>query len=95
MRERLYIGEGNEVWSLNGQIVQLALPNWGTMRCYIQVWSNVNQRWEMVLTLDSPEIIEAFRSRRADLEIATARDKDRETLLSIAEKILGSNDLTR
>ena len=85
MSELLYEDEHRELWAINDQIVQLALPNWSTMGVYAQVWSAQGQRWELLWHLEEPAIVKALNEKA---DVAEARKVDRAELLAIAAKVL-------
>jgi len=85
MSELVYEDEHRELWAINDQIVQLALPNWSTMGVYAQVWSVQGQRWELLWHLEEPAITKAL-NEQGDLD--AAREADREALMDIVEQVL-------
>lgn len=87
MTELLHKQDSTELWSVGGQVVQLALPNWGTMGVYAQVWSGPGVKWELLWHLERPAIHRALQ-QKADVEAAT--EEDRAALLDIAATILGA-----
>ncbi len=86
MTALLHKDEVTELWECEGHIILLALPNWGTMGVYAQVWSSPGARWELLWHLEKPAIVKALREKG---DVVEAVKEDRKRLLDVAEKILG------